>query len=513
MKKEAGMALFFVFLFALTPSFCFAKQTIIPGDSFEKNSLQARVVESDVNVDFNESVSTMDLRIEVENKANKNMQLSFAVLKEGEWLVLRDLGELAPRKTGSYALSQEFEWDAEVKNYEYAIIGDDGKTRYGYEFSMQKKWDEFIEKNFKDTLVQGYLILVPIITFVLICILFIAVEIAFKRQHWGEIARGEYTLKTLFFPILKGRPFNEKIADVILNPFFWIAEVICCALFLSLVFSYTLTSGGYELGQYVFIIGGAVALLTPILYVFAVWMADYLEREPLRFIGAAFFWGFLAAFTAFIVNTLLSGTTQALLGGVSSEEFSVIVLSTALIAPVVEEILKGIGVAILGGHHEMNDATDGIVYGFTIGAGFAFIENWFYFAAEAHPINIGLKAWIALLLYRSFFNTIAHGCFTAAVGAVIGYMKTNANLRKYAQIGAIPGIMIAILLHVSFNVGAILDTIAIYQWNFAIFVFNPLFVATLGTTFVIIFALSIMQTKKRMQQEFVVEDIIAKIRE
>ncbi len=513
MKPAIAKAFLLFFLwYMFFPAVSSARETTIPANSFENGTLNARVLDSNVDVDFNNSISTIKLKTKIENNMKKNVRLSFVVLKEGKWTVLQDLGELAPGKTAYYAVSQEFEWDTAVKDYEYAIVGDDGKKYYGYAFSLQNEWAEFVDKNFKDALVQGYLVAVPIVTFILACALFLAMEVAFKRKGFADVIENEYTLKTLFLPILKGRPLREKIADVVLNPFFWLIEIICSALFLSIIFAYTITSSGYDLGQYVFVIGGVAAVSTPILYVIAVWLADYYEREPLRFVSAAFFWGFFAAFTAFILNTLFGGVIEVLFEGMEGKEFGVLVLSTALIAPIVEEIVKGLGVTILGGHHEMDDATDGLVYGFAIGAGFAFIENWFYFAAEAQPLSIGIKAWIALLLYRSFFNTIAHGCFTAAIGGVIGFMKTKSSLRKYAQLGAVPGVMIAIMLHISFNVGAILDTIAVYQWNFNVFIFNPMFVAALGVAFVIVFAIAAMQTKRRIESELIIKELVASIR-
>ena len=96
------------------------------------------------------------------------------------------------------------------------------------------------------------------------------------------------------------------------------------------------------------------------------------------------------------------------------------------------------GVLTLSGHHDYNDTLTGLLLGFSCGVGFAFIENWFYFSAKVNPFDIGFLAWGQLIIYRSFFNTLAHGCFTAATGTLIGFLKSApkyARLAKYTITG------------------------------------------------------------------------------
>jgi len=57
-----------------------------------------------------------------------------------------------------------------------------------------------------------------------------------------------------------------------------------------------------------------------------------------------------------------------------------------LVSPVVEETFKGIGILFMSGHHDYNDALTGLLLGFTCGAGFAFVENLFYFSFKTKPI-------------------------------------------------------------------------------------------------------------------------------
>ena len=132
-----------------------------------------------------------------------------------------------------------------------------------------------------------------------------------------------------------------------------------------------------------------------------------------------------------------------------------------------------------------------------MGTGFALIENWFYFATQATPAEIGFTSWLGLLVYRSFFNTLAHGCFTAAIGATIGHFKADPKVARYAKIAFLPGLFIAIVLHAAFNIFAILDTVIVLAYEIPIFIFNPLLVATLALAFVVMFIIAMFERKHR----------------
>ncbi|HMK46330.1 MAG TPA: PrsW family intramembrane metalloprotease, partial [Methanocella sp.] len=176
--------------------------------------------------------------------------------------------------------------------------------------------------------------------------------------------------------------------------------------------------------------------------------------------------------------------------------------TSVFIAPVVEETSKGFGLLIMAGHHEMDDMFDGILYGFAIGMGFAAIENWLYFAANANPVSAeGLTPWAFNILYRSILCSLAHGGFTAATGGVIGFMKSHKSLRKFAFVGYFFGLPIAILLHGTFNFTAILDGIMQMVTHVPVPVFDP--VLTLGMTGIYIILGVILQLKlgKRLKPQ------------
>mgnify|MGYP001821206346 CR=1 FL=1 len=112
------------------------------------------------------------------------------------------------------------------------------------------------------------------------------------------------------------------------------------------------------------------------------------------------------------------------------------------LAPVIEEILKGLIVVALIRFHRVGFPVDAAIFGFAAGTGFAIVENIYYLSvlADAH---------IAVWIVRGLGTAIMHGGATA-IFAIIAHTLTE-------QRGAIglktlaPGFAIAILIHSAFN--------------------------------------------------------------
>jgi len=170
------------------------------------------------------------------------------------------------------------------------------------------------------------------------------------------------------------------------------------------------------------------------------------------------------------------------------------------LAPVVEETAKGLGVLIISGHHELDNTFDGILFGFAIGMGFAAVENWLYFAANANPIAVGgLTAWTYTILYRSVLCSLAHGCFTATTGAFVGFFRSHSRLRDFAWAGFLIGLPLAAALHSLFNFTAILDSVI----SMPVPIFDPLLTLVVTTIYIIIGVVLQLQMEKsgRMRRE------------
>jgi RsiW-degrading membrane proteinase PrsW (M82 family) len=159
--------------------------------------------------------------------------------------------------------------------------------------------------------------------------------------------------------------------------------------------------------------------------------------------------------------------------------------------------MKGLGVLFISGHHEYNDTLTGLLLGFTCGVGFAFVENWFYFSAKVNPFEVGLSTWGMLILYRSFFNTLAHGCFTASISTAIGYLRSIERLKKYARLAFVPGLFLAVAIHTIFNLSALADGFVIASQQVPFFIFNPMLIILLAAMFFLVLVLAVIDEKKR----------------
>ena len=135
-----------------------------------------------------------------------------------------------------------------------------------------------------------------------------------------------------------------------------------------------LVSGSIGVGA---VLVGAVCALVPVgPVVWAFLWVDRWEPEPPRTLLFAFLWGAcVAALSALLINSSAVLVADAVLGQGSGD-----VLGASVIAPIVEEGVKGafvVGLLIFR-RREFDGIVDGIVYAGLVGAGFAFTENILY---------------------------------------------------------------------------------------------------------------------------------------
>lgn len=157
------------------------------------------------------------------------------------------------------------------------------------------------------------------------------------------------------------------------------------------------------------------AILPTLVIVALIWWSDRYEREPWWLLLVTFLWGAAPAILLSVAaELLLEHPLLPYVPGLSSD-----LLRVGLIAPVVEEIAKGL--ALFGLYlffpFEMDDVLDGIVYGALIGAGFGMTENFLYFLnalLQEAPGGI----W-GLALLRSVIFGANHAYYTAILGAAV----------------------------------------------------------------------------------------------
>src|SRR4026207_1208659 len=109
---------------------------------------------------------------------------------------------------------------------------------------------------------------------------------------------------------------------------------------------------------------------------FVNWLDRY-EKEPKLLLGAAFMWGvIIAGGGAYILNTAFGLGIYALSGSEGAAEFG----TTSIVAPIIEEGLKGLAVLVvfLMFRKEFDSILDGVIYAAITAMGFAAVENVLY---------------------------------------------------------------------------------------------------------------------------------------
>jgi RsiW-degrading membrane proteinase PrsW (M82 family) len=119
-----------------------------------------------------------------------------------------------------------------------------------------------------------------------------------------------------------------------------------------------------------------------------------------------------------------------------------------MVAPWIEEALKGLTLALLFANNRIGYKLDAIISGFTIGAGFSVIENIFYLARFP---ELPTAVWMV----RGLGTAVMHGATTAILATVV-HELCERSLRTqggegFNPIGLIPGYATAGLVHLVFN--------------------------------------------------------------
>ena len=207
------------------------------------------------------------------------------------------------------------------------------------------------------------------------------------------------------------------------------------------------------------------AIIPTIIYIAIIYWFDRYEKEPWWLLVAAFLWGAIPSIiVAFIFNTILSIPVYLLAGeGIADA------LSASLIAPPVEETVKGLALLmiLLIWRHEIDSPLDGIIYGAMVGMGFAMVENVYYFVNVFN--EAGTEAWSINIFMRGVIFGLNHALFTSMTGLGIGIARMSTN--GLVKFGApILGWMMAMFLHFLHNAavstGTLLCFLAlIFDWG------------------------------------------------
>ena len=183
------------------------------------------------------------------------------------------------------------------------------------------------------------------------------------------------------------------------------------------------------------------------LFAYILYWTDRYEREPKVLLGAVFFWGVaIAAGGAYIVNTVLGIGVYIFTNSEAATDFT----TATLIAPVVEESLKGLAVLIvfLLFRKEFDSILDGIVYAGIVALGFAATENTIYIYRGFQ--DGGWEGLWVLAFIRVVLIGWIHPFFTSftGIGFAISRMRSSGLIKYLAPL---IGFSIAMFTHAFHN--------------------------------------------------------------
>jgi RsiW-degrading membrane proteinase PrsW (M82 family) len=202
------------------------------------------------------------------------------------------------------------------------------------------------------------------------------------------------------------------------------------------------------LGPVALIVSGVVALIPLAVVLLTIRWIDRWEPEPRGALWFAFLWGAAASVAIALIVGL--GVEVAVLlasqGTASVGDF----FSAVIQAPIVEESAKGLGILILffAVRRHFDGPIDGLVYGATVAAGFAFTENILYFGSSL--IEGGGAGLTFTFFLRGIMSPFAHVMFTACTGLAVGFASRYRGWLPgvgFFFVGLIP----AIILHALWN--------------------------------------------------------------
>lgn len=180
---------------------------------------------------------------------------------------------------------------------------------------------------------------------------------------------------------------------------------------------------------------------------FVYWLDRY-EKEPKLLLGAAFFWGVvIAAGGSYILNTAFGIGIFMFTGSEGAADFG----TTSIAAPIIEEFLKGLAVAIVFFlfRKEFDTVLDGIIYGGIVALGFAATENTLYIYRNGYQEG-GWGGLILLVFIRVILVGWQHPFYTSFTGIGFAFSRTQRNpLIKF--IAPLLGYGVAVTTHAFHN--------------------------------------------------------------
>ncbi|MFB2598576.1 PrsW family intramembrane metalloprotease [Herbiconiux sp. P17] len=202
------------------------------------------------------------------------------------------------------------------------------------------------------------------------------------------------------------------------------------------------------LGPAAFVICAILALVPLAVVVTAITIIDRWEPEPRPALWFAFLWGAAASIAIALIVDF--GVQVAVAVASDGQNTTSELWGSVIQAPIVEEGAKAVGVLILllFFRKQFDGPVDGLVYGATVAAGFAFTENILYFGQaliESGGVGLGFT-----FVLRGIMSPFAHVMFTACTGVALGFAARRKGWLKGVGI-FFAGLVLAMALHALWN--------------------------------------------------------------
>jgi RsiW-degrading membrane proteinase PrsW (M82 family) len=175
-----------------------------------------------------------------------------------------------------------------------------------------------------------------------------------------------------------------------------------------------------------------LAALLPVLAFLAIlFLMDSFKLVPFRALGLALLAGAAAALAALALHLWLAPAS-----GLSPRAFS------RYVAPLTEETLKAIYVVVVLRRRQLGFLVDAALIGFTVGTGFALVEN-------IHYLRQVEDSRFLLWIVRGFGPAVLHGTATALLAMLAKTFSDRHPERGVLTL--VPGWLAAVVLHSAFN--------------------------------------------------------------
>ena len=186
------------------------------------------------------------------------------------------------------------------------------------------------------------------------------------------------------------------------------------------------------------IISLSIATIIPLIALYIIYTRDLYSTGAFKFVLIGFLWGGVAFALASLINRTLINVFEV---------DRLLIIRT--IAPIEEEILKGLILLYLVRNKKFTYFVDGAIYGFAIGIGFAIFENYeyLYYTAESSQLS--------LAIIRVISTNMMHATCSAIIGIALGYARFSKRSGMIFYI--LGGATVSMAIHTGFNNTASLE--------------------------------------------------------